>query len=181
MKKMENGGFVLIETIVVAVIVLSIFMMIYENLVPAIGESEVRLHYDDVDTVYAANVFKNLLANDANFDAIMNEVKTKGYVDLTSCNVYSNEKIKNMCTTLKTELGVSSENRIYLVSSSFDTLLEVSDMPRGLYDYVSYLKNSNELANRTGYTLLLSRTVTFTSRYDDEVTKDINYYANIVI
>lgn len=181
MKKMENDGFVLIETIVVAVIVLGIFMMIYENLVPAIGESEVRLHYDDVDTVYAANTFKNLLASDDNFEAIMSEVKTNGYIDLTNCNVYSIEKSKSMCTTLKNELGITEENRIYLVSSSLDSLLGISDLPRGLYDYVNYLKDSNELDNRTGYTLLLSRTVTFTSRYDDTTTKDINYYANIVI
>lgn len=181
MKKIKNDGFVLVETIVVAVIVLSIFMMIYENLVPAIGESEVRLHYDDVDTVYAANVFKNLLASDDGFDILMGQAKTNGYVDLTNCNVYSTEKTKNMCEALKTEFGVTGENRIYLVSSSLDSVLGVSDLPRGLYEYINYLKDSNELDNRAGYTLLLSRTITFINRYDETNTKDINYYANIII
>ena len=181
MKKISDSGFVLVETIVVAVIVLAIFVMIYQNLIPAIGESETRLRYDDIDTVFAANTFKNLLASDNNFENIINNAKTNGYIDITDCNIYASAENKNMCTTLKQEIGVKEENGIYVISTTFDKILTIPNLPRGLNDYINYLDKSNELKDRGGYTLIMSRTVTFTSRHDENTTKDINYYANIVI
>ena len=45
-KKINNKGFVLAETLIVTVIILTLFTMIYINFYPLIGEYEKREVYD---------------------------------------------------------------------------------------------------------------------------------------
>ena len=47
--KLNKKGFVLAETLVVAVFMATIFTIIYVNFYPLIGEYEKREVYDDVD------------------------------------------------------------------------------------------------------------------------------------
>ena len=54
MKKINNKGFVLAETLVVTVFLMILFTMIYSNFYPLIGEYEKRENYDDVDGKYVA-------------------------------------------------------------------------------------------------------------------------------
>lgn len=61
MKKINNKGFVLAETLVVAVFLLVIFGMLYSNFYPLIGEYEKRETYDDVDSKYAIYWLKRLI------------------------------------------------------------------------------------------------------------------------
>ena len=53
--KNNNSGFVLAETLVVTVFLMAIFVMIYINYLPLVGEYEKRETYDDVDGKYAVN------------------------------------------------------------------------------------------------------------------------------
>ena len=52
-KKLNNGGFVLVETLIVSVFVMSIFSILYNNFFPLMGEYEKREVYVDVDAKYA--------------------------------------------------------------------------------------------------------------------------------
>ena len=54
MKKNNQRGFVLVEAIVVAVFVLSLFTFLFVNVVPLVGMYERRLNYDTIDGVYNA-------------------------------------------------------------------------------------------------------------------------------
>jgi hypothetical protein len=67
MKKINNSGFVLAETLVVTVFLMIIFGMIYSNFYPLIGEYEKRENYDDVDGVYATYWIKKLI-EDSSYD-----------------------------------------------------------------------------------------------------------------
>ena len=53
MKKLNNKGFVLVETLIVAAFVAGILAVLYNNLYPLIGEYEKREVYDDIDGKYA--------------------------------------------------------------------------------------------------------------------------------
>ena len=56
MKLLNKKGFILVETLVVTLFVTTLFILVYQNLVPSIGEYEAMTSYDDIDSVYAANV-----------------------------------------------------------------------------------------------------------------------------
>lgn len=178
MKNINNRGFILVETVVVGVIVLSIFVMIYQNLVPALSDYETRIHYDDIDSVYAANMFFNLLNNDDNYDNIMSLASSNGYVDLTDCSKFSSDG-QQLCTALKTQFEFTTENRIILGKIPYTQVITIHDLPRGFLDYVKYLQTTTEVT--TGYTLLISRSVTYTDRVNAGKTVSINHYGNMPI
>ena len=57
MKLLNKKGFILVETLIVTLFVLTLFILVYQNLVPSLGEYERMSSYDDVDSVYATNLF----------------------------------------------------------------------------------------------------------------------------
>lgn len=67
MKKINNKGFVLAETLVVSLFLLVIFTMIFRNFLPLVGEYEKREYYDDIDSKYAIFWIKRLI-EDASYD-----------------------------------------------------------------------------------------------------------------
>ena len=70
MLKLNNKGFVLIETLVTAVFVMAIFSIIYANFYPIMAEYEKRESYDDLDSKYAVYWIKRIIqSNSVNFDA----------------------------------------------------------------------------------------------------------------
>ena len=58
MKKLNKKGFVLVETLIVTVFVVALFIVIYQATVPALGELEQQNRYDDIDSVYYSNIYK---------------------------------------------------------------------------------------------------------------------------
>ena len=63
MKKINNKGFVLAETLVVTVFLMVLFTMIYSNFYPLIGEYEKRENYDDVDGKKITNDLEESIKN----------------------------------------------------------------------------------------------------------------------
>ena len=70
MKLLNKKGFILVETLIVTLFVLTLFILVYQNLVPSLGEYERMSSYDDVDSVYATNLFKQSLLRYGNMDYI---------------------------------------------------------------------------------------------------------------
>ena len=65
MKKINNKGFVLAETLVVTVFLMVLFAMIYSNYLPLVGEYEKRETYDDVDSKYSVYWLKSMIESAA--------------------------------------------------------------------------------------------------------------------
>lgn len=61
MKKINNKGFALVETLIVTAFVVGIFSVMYANFYPMMGEYEKRENYDDISSIYKANLFKKLI------------------------------------------------------------------------------------------------------------------------
>lgn len=61
--KLNNKGFVLVETLIATVFVTVIFSIVYMNLYPLIGEYESRENYEDVKSKYGAYWVKRIIEN----------------------------------------------------------------------------------------------------------------------
>jgi len=184
MKKLNNRGFLLVETVIVSVFVLTIFVLVYQNSIPMINEYNQRIRYDDVDSVYAADIFRRLILEDANYSDFITEVDSVGYKRMSDCSVFSSE-VQPTCEKAKQYLGVKSDNEIYLTTWDVAKLSTLNTLPRGYLEYVQYLHNQNQ-DKVTDYRLILSRTTTYTtSHYDTESQETVeeekseNRYANI--
>lgn len=82
MKKFDNKGFALVETLVVSVFVVSLFLIIFNNFYPLMSEYEKREVYDDVDGVYAAYWIEKLIEDKANFiNDVPSGTDSKYYID----------------------------------------------------------------------------------------------------
>ena len=61
MLKLNKKGFALVETLIVSVIVMTLFTILYTNFYPMIGEYNRRENYDDVDSIYNTNLIRSFL------------------------------------------------------------------------------------------------------------------------
>ena len=61
MKILSKKGFILVETLVVTLFISILFILVYQNLVPSVGQYQTMASYDDIDSVYASNLWKQSL------------------------------------------------------------------------------------------------------------------------
>ena len=60
-KRLDNRGFVLVETLIVAVAVSAIFALVFKHFYPLIGEYQRREDYDDIDSKYGTYWIKRMI------------------------------------------------------------------------------------------------------------------------
>ena len=100
MKKFNNKGFVLAETLVVTVFVMSIFTLLYVNFFPLLGEYAKREFYDDIDSKYDVYWLKRMIQNstmlsDSTYSVKTSEVSSKYYSEIKCSDFEPN--FQNMC------------------------------------------------------------------------------------
>lgn len=118
MKKNHPNGFVLAETLVVTVFLMTIFSMIYYYFFPLIGEYEKREVYDSVDDKYSAYWIKKIIedseyvisttSKDPKIVEKAKNFKKYGYFRFECRDVPAADEKKQMCKTLVNALQVSS-------------------------------------------------------------------------
>ena len=106
MKKMNNKGFALVETLIVAVFVMGILTLLYTNIVPMMGEYEKRENYDNVNNVYKNYLIKKMIQSYSSLNCSSNNIvkiydKTTGS---TNCNQFSGDS--KYCSKLMDNLNV---------------------------------------------------------------------------
>lgn len=110
MKKISNKGFVLAETIVVAVFMVTILSALYSNYFPIMANYEKREYYDDLDSKYTAFWLKYMLQDPAytlcaspdNPSACLG---SNGYLFFDCSNITVSSKMK-ACRRLVIEAGL---------------------------------------------------------------------------
>lgn len=114
MKKFNNKGFVLAETLVVTVFLMTIFSMIYYYFYPLIGEYEKREVYDDVDDKYSAYWIKRII-EDSGYGSSIDRTSVKGknftqygYLRFECKDVPDTDEKAQMCKTLVNALQVAN-------------------------------------------------------------------------
>ncbi|MEE0015275.1 MAG: hypothetical protein UE699_06290 [Bacilli bacterium] len=165
MLKINSKGFVLVETLVVAVFVSAIFSVIYSNFYPIMGEYEKREAYDDIDSKYATFWFKRIIQSDSvNFTNIQNDITNNLYHEFNCSNdiVDSDVTAIKVCNSLVTRLGVS---HMYITNYKLGNRVDPNDknnfkglvdanssnvFSSGLQDYVAYLPTYSKVPSLNG-------------------------------
>lgn len=102
MKKLNNNGFILAETLVVTVFLMVIFTMLYTNYYPLIGEYQKRETYDDVDGKYVAYWMKKLI-EDSSYQPPASKkalLETAGFMRFECDDVSEEDEARNLCRKL---------------------------------------------------------------------------------
>ena len=120
MKKLNKKGFVLVETLIVTVFVVTLFIVIYQATVPALGELEQQNKYDDIDSVYYSNLYKQMLVRYANItliDSYLQDISHDYYMDITDCDgkigdeyIYSN---RDYCKLVQENIKIGDNDKIF--------------------------------------------------------------------
>lgn len=176
MRRVNKRGFVLVETLVVTIFVLALFIFVYKNTVPVIGDYEKMYSYDDVDSVYATNLFKQVILKYANTDYI-DEYLSKPentYLNITDCNnnsIYFNQEY---CTKMKETLSIKEDDYIFITDYNIEKFKKEvknniffdSGKLSSFRDYLNTVAdtdsfyNTTDMPNKVGkYRLFLTRTV----------------------
>ena len=98
MLKLNDKGFVLVETLIVSVFVMGLFTLMYTNFYPLMGEYEKREHYDDMESLYDTYMIKKSLENDGIISLLGEDfvvLDRSSYRYETSKNYYEKLKEKN--------------------------------------------------------------------------------------
>lgn len=108
MEKNSTSGFVLAETLVVTVFLMTIFTMLYVNFYPLIGEYEKRETYDDVDGKYAAYLIKRFIEDGSyKIDTKAEWFRNKGYARFECSDIDEAEK-REACINLVQNLEIEN-------------------------------------------------------------------------
>lgn len=144
---MNNKGFVLVETIITAVFVLSLFSFIIANVLPIIGDYDRIRNYDSIESIYDAHLIRKMILKS-------DRIRTTNLVDFPSgqdyylfndddiCLYVSNI---NYCRKLLSRdyLDVS---KIIITNYNITSLKEkVSSFNRAIGEYIKYLPKFDKM------------------------------------
>ncbi len=188
MKRITNHGFLLMETLIVAIFVVTLTMFIYTNSLPLMGEYERRINYDDIDSVYAANLVRKVLLKDENLASLTAGI-LEGDVtirDITDCTLWKQtalcDEIKNQTGIVPSTLGASNDGKIYITRYELSKLKDEiknnqrfeRSNDRGIRTYINYLPRFTTTSVTQGYRLIIVRNVL-------TKTSEIQKFANIEV
>lgn len=149
-KVLNNRGFILVETLIVAVFIMGIFSLLYANFFPLIGEYERYKNYDTVEAIYVAH-WARMIAIKGLPNSIYNTVENNGYLDITDCSLYTESNKEADCSAYKT---MNSISKIYLTpysTSVFKDYVRRDDSPftRSFKEYIAYLPTYSKNTSKT--------------------------------
>ena len=150
-KKLNNRGYMLLETLIVSVFLMTIFTLLYTNLFPLVGEYDRYKDYNTVEATYIAHWMRKF-ALDGLPDTFYNQAKTKGYVDISDCNQYTNQNMASWCAGFT---SVAQVKQVYLTTYSTDIFKNfVKDnhaFSRAFQEYIAYLPSYAKNTSKQNY------------------------------
>jgi len=158
----DNKGFVMTETLVVTVFLVTIFTFIYVSIIPLMGKYEDMISREkDIEILYKLYHIRKMIFSDPNRESITN---TSGdtYKPIT-CSLFSNP---SYCNKMMEYLDLNDYLLVYVddIYESMNSDPNVGDLSKEIYDYVSKYQLS------VGKTLILLNNTNHTIahlKYDD--------------
>jgi hypothetical protein len=153
MKKFDNNGFVLAETLIVTVFLMVLFAMIYSNFYPLVGEYEKRETYDDVDGKYTAYWVKRMI-EDSSYTLSTGKstfFNTHGFVRFECSDITDADK-QNICISLMKKLEIKGCNSRGKNCEAYITRYQLrkNGDTSGKY-FKDVIKNNNLVRNNETY------------------------------
>jgi len=147
MKKMNNKGFLLAETITIAVVVIIALIVIYVQFVSVDNSYYRTFNYNNVNNLYLANNYKEFVIRDT--PSIYDGIK-KGdlYTDITKCEDHFIEYM--YCDRLTESIGAK---RVIIVNNDTTSLIDKLNTTDFSETLKNYIRTSN--SNEVGYRLII--------------------------
>lgn len=174
MKNINNRGFVMVETIVVAVFVMGICTFLFANFLPLIGEYERISDYDSVSSKYKVHEIKKMILRDLNHNVELEDLffelpDNEGYniYSVTKEGTEENPIIKhqlceeldsvNYCNKLLGEnhLGVKDIIITKFQLSKIKASIKELEGKRELKEYIDYLPSYSKHNDKSTYYRLI--------------------------
>ena len=123
MKKTNNKGFMLVETLIVTTFVAGVLIFLYIQFSTLNNSYNNYFDYNSTEKLYALEDIKNYIQNDSNISNIPNLIKDSGYIEITDCEIFID---KNFCLKL---LELEDINKLYLIHNNIlSTTLSMEDI-----------------------------------------------------
>ena len=128
MKKMNNKGFMLMETLIVSTFLVSTLLFIYIQFNNINKTYEKSFKYNTVNSLYSLNNLKNYISNDGIIN-LKNKANTDFYVQINDCSTdyfaypdYCRTLINSL--NIKTAILIDNDNIEYLDNNLDQTMLD---------------------------------------------------------
>ncbi|MBQ9071554.1 MAG: hypothetical protein IJY25_00145 [Bacilli bacterium] len=142
MKKMNNKGFALVETLVVTIFIATVLIFLFIQLSNLSSSYEDSFNYNSVEGLYALDDIKYYIESDTNaYMQIQDELTETSYIDISDCSKFSDS---DYCKQL---LSLENVDIIILAINLKDyesVLADMSDYPEGLKTFISKINNSGQ-------------------------------------
>lgn len=148
--KLNNRGFVLLETLVVAIFIVSIFTFLYVSVIPLLGTYDDLNNKANIDIVYKLYHIRKALYQDDNFLTM-----TSLDNGIITCQNFT---IPSKCQKLLTMLDLDESNYqlLYVRDGSYNTLKNNNELSEELKEYIepngsTIIKNKLYLLDGTNH------------------------------
>lgn len=107
MKKLNQSGFVLAETLIVTVFLMTLFTMVYKTVLPLMGKYEEREVYDDVDSKYSIYWIKKMIES-SSYNHSFDVITSAGYFRFECKDFAKDSNSQNMCKDIVKAMGINN-------------------------------------------------------------------------
>ena len=187
MKKVDNKGFMLVETLIVATLIISVLIYLFIQFQTIAKSYNTSFNYNTVDAAYGVSNIRNYILSDG-YEELLNYQNTanNGYVDITNCNSEYFEETE-YCLSLFDQLNVKTvlftKNNLSNLKSKNFTFNEK------LKSFINYIKYDNEKVyriiveykNGTFGSLKISKPICFTFESETGTIKDYNTACSSIV
>lgn len=172
MKNLNKKGFILVETLIVTVFVVTMFIVVYQSTLPILGDFEQYSKYEDIDSIYNANIYRQMLSKYGNLTIIDKYFNEHIYLDITNCDGKINDipiyLSPSYCHLVQSALKINREKEVeknngkdvdkiiltdYDISAFKSEVNDNADFDSGIFsnfrDYVNLVSNTEPFYQAT--------------------------------
>lgn len=145
MKKMNNKGFMLTETLIVSTLIITVLLVVYIQFKSINRKINNSYNYDTVSSLY--NLYNvKLFIEQENYSTIVGRLDLDNYIDITDCSsVYFNST--DYCKSIISNTGIT---KLVATKENLYSLIEEKPFDEKFNDYISTISYST----KEGYRLI---------------------------
>ncbi len=140
MKKVNNKGFMLVETLIVATLIISILIYLFIQFQTVSRSYNASFTYNTVDAVYGVSNIRNYILSDG-YENLVAGISNNKYIDITNCNTSFFEE-SEYCLSLFNQLNVKTA--IFTKNNLTDLNNSNFNFSDKLKKYIKYIKYTEE-------------------------------------
>lgn len=148
----SNKGFALMETLVVGVFVVTVFMFVFTNFYPLVAKYEKAEYYDDVESKYVVHYLRKFIVegeNNINLNNCNNHCQkigvTKNGKEFTVQGTFLSDEAKRFAQVVGIDQIYLTEYNIANFRSYVNS--NKSSFPKGFVEYIESLPEENTTDN----------------------------------